>query len=357
MKVRSVFAIFLSLIMICVVFDADAQKNKYKRRKQNNKKISKYKGGSFGRGRFQKYWSLGGSISAGNYYGDLAPSQGLFSSDISFTRPGMGFHAAYKIQHSVALRVGFNYMRFRGDDASSDPEGELSVYRYERNLSFRNDVKELQLGLEIYLLPNYGGPNQRLPFNVYGFLGGGVFHHEPQGLVPDFDYQSVGTNSTLEIAQAGEWVNLRPLETEGVTYSNIGFSIIAGTGARMRIPKTPLDLGIEFGWRYLFTDYLDDVSGTYRSLDSFDDPLARILSDKSTVLETSTGDERVITGEGQFVQHTFDNGDTYWINGNLGSGLEGSQRGGSEANDFLFVTQIKLTYVMKGAIRKRAKYR
>ena len=352
MKLRSIFTIFLSVAMLGLAYEADAQKNKYKKRRQTSKKISSYSGSRFSSGRFQPYFFVGGAINAGNYFGDLAPVSKNASTDFSFTRPGFGFFGGYKLNHSLAVRAGVNWVRVFGDDFSADPTTEPDRFRHARNLSFRNDIKEFQLGLEIYLLPNYGGPNQRLPINAYIFLGGAVYHHNPQGLVPDFSYQSTGDNS-VPLSQAGEWVNLRPLETEGVSYSSVEFSIPVSVGVTMRLPGTPLNASLEVGIRYLFTDYIDDVSDTYKELTSFDDPLARIMSDKSAVPFSSKGDPRDLSG--------FDIGNTLshgqFSSVLIGAGTEGARRGNPDSNDLITMTQLKLTYVMGGVIKRRAKYR
>ena len=337
--------------MLSAAYEADAQKNKYKKRRQNNKKISRYSGSRFSAGRFQPYFYVGGAINAGNYFGDLAPVSKTASTDLSFTRPGFGIYGGYKVNHTIGIRAGLNWVRVFGDDAAADPASSESIGRYTRNLSFRNDIKEFQLGIEIYLLPNYGGPNQRLPLNAYIFLGGAVYHHEPMGLVPDFNYQTGGVNSTDPIAQAGEWVKLRPLETEGVSYSNIEFSVPLSVGVTMRLPGTPLNATLEVGIRYLFTDYIDDVSSSeYRDLASFTDPVARILADRSAIPFDSNGDARDLS-------NILINGEFRQGSDGLFSASRGDVRGNPDNDDIIMMTQLKLTYIMGGVIKRRAKYR
>lgn len=358
MRLKSLIIIGLSIAMLGLSNHADAQKNKYKKRRQTNRKISHYKGGVTGYGRFEPYIYVGAAINAGNYFGDLAPVSKAASTDFSFTRPGFGIYGGYKFHHSLAVRAGFNWVRVTGDDFSAESSGE-NLYRYARNLSFRNDIKEFQVGLEVYLLPNYGGPNQRLPINAYLFVGGAVFHHEPKGKVPEFDYQLEGINATTPAPNAGEWVKLRPLGTEGQNqglnepYKNIAFSIPVSVGAHMRLPGTQLTAGIEFGIRYLFTDYIDDVSTTYADLANFTDPLARIMSDRSSEPFSSRGDTRNINQLG--IQQV--NGFFKETAVGLGSGTDGSKRGNPDSDDMIFMTQLKLSYVIGGTTRRRAKYR
>ena len=360
MKLNSLLVVFLSVAMLGLADSADAQRrNKYKARKQTNKKLSRYKGGARGYGRFEPYFYVGASINAGNYFGDLAPVNRAASTDVSFTRPGIGFFAGYKFHHSLALRAGLNWVRVFGDDFASDPGSEDSYPRYARNLSFRNDIKEFQAGIEIYLLPNYGGPRQRLPMNAYLFIGGAVYHHEPMGQVPDADYQTA-LDGSAPAPQAGEWVKLRPLGTEGQNYgegeeySNIQFAIPISVGGHIRIPSTNLTAGIEFGIRYLFTDFIDDVSGNYFGLDRFDgdDDLARIMSDRSAEPVSINGGDRDLSGAG------INNATTGFNSSSLiGGGFDGAIRGNPDDNDMIFVTQLKLTYVIGSTTRRRAKYR
>lgn len=361
MKLKSLLIVCLSIAMLGLADHAEAQRrNKYKRRK-SSKKISRYSGSSRGSGRFQPYWYGGAAINAGNYFGDLAPVSRTASTDVSFTRPGFGVYGGYKFHHSLALRGGLNWYRVFGDDFSADPATEGNLARYARNLSFRNDIKEFQLGLEIYLLPNYGGPSRRLPLNAYIFLGAAIFHHEPMGLVPDADYQVDPTGGT-PVTNAGEWVKLRPLGTEGQNlgitpkYNNIDFSIPISVGAQMRIPGTQLNAGVEFGIRYLFTDYIDDVSTNYVdlvALEANDGQLARVMSDRSTVPVSSTGDSRDLSG----LQINSAQSHGFYSSGYIGAGSDGTIRGNPDNNDFVIVTQIKLTYIIGGVVRRRAKYR
>lgn len=356
MRLRSFLVIIMSIVLLGIADHAEAQRNKYKARRKMNRKIGKYQGGVRGYGRFEPYIFLGGQVNAGNYFGDLAPVNRNASTDISFTRPGVGFLAGYKFHHSFAVTAELNWVRVYGDDFASDPDSESDFSRYARNLSFRNDIKELRANLLVYLFPNYGGPRTRLPFNAYLSVGVAVFHHEPMGKVPDADYQSA-LDGSVAAPQAGEWVKLRPLGTEGQnlgitdSYSNIALSIPVSVGAQMRIPNTQLTAGIEFGIRYLFTDYIDDVSTNYVGLDQFgDDDLARIMSDRSTVPLSSQGDARDISR----LNRTANGNGFFTI---PGYGTQDQQRGGPDNNDMIFVTQLKVSYVLGSKTRRRAKYR
>ena len=367
MKMRTLIVILLSVFMIgFVVDDAEAQRRrrkpqgKYAKRKRTSKKLSHYRGGSRGFGRFKPYAYLGANINTGNYFGDLAPINKAASTNISFTRPGFGFHAGYKFHHSMAIRAGLNWVRLYGDDFAADPNSEDSFLRYARNLSFRNDITELSLGFEFSFMPNYGGADQRQPVNGYFFLGAALFLHNPMGKVPESDFQSDNTGAT-PAPSAGEWVSLRDLGTEGQNlgitpaYSTTELAIPFGIGLGFRVPGTNLNLGAEFGARFTFTDYIDDVSTNYVGLDQFDDDLARIMSDRSGEPTSSQGNPREIDllNIGNNTPHGF------YSSTSLGGGFDGEIRGNPDNNDMYLMTQIRLTYFIGrlGGIKTGAKFR
>jgi hypothetical protein len=374
MTTKKTFIYILLGLFLMTAFSADAQRrNKYSKKKKRNKSVSNYHGGR-SHGRFKPYSYAGVNVNALNYYGDLAPTSGIASSDVSFTRPGFGFNMGSKVSPSIALRGGLNWGRIAASDNSADPDidPDKGGGRYQRNLSFRNDIYELQLGAEFYFMPNHGGANARLPFNGYFFVGGALFYHNPKGLVPDFDYQIDNTGKTAA-PKAGEWVSLRALGTEGQNidgyaarkYSPIQVSIPIGIGVRMRIPGTPFDAGLEVGYRLTFTDYLDDVKGQYVPLDKFDDPLARIMSDRSSErVDALTGENRTfITYQGtQQVPRQLQFGDEYYYVDALQGGAwtpEGKEkyRGNPNNNDIYIVTTLKLTYILGSKVRTHAKFR
>ena len=123
----------------------------------------------------------------------------------------------------------------------------------------------------------------------------------------------------------------------------------------MRIPATPMDVQLEFGYRFVFTDYLDDVSTRYANLDQFDSQLARVMSDRSAeAIGVWKGEKRE-----DFTTVQLQFGDEYYyVNGSLRSNVEGeSIRGNPKNNDMYFVTQIRVTYIIPPKTSRSAKYR
>lgn len=362
-KLKAAFLLVLTILFLSDdAFGQRRRRNPYQKRKSKSRSVGKYRGSRVqgGATRFKPYQYVGFGVNALNYFGDLAPVNKAASTDISFTRPGFGVLYGYKFHPAMAARASFNFGILTGDDFTSDPNGEKSAARYQRNLSFRNFIKELTLGIEFYFLPNYRGASVRPPINPYIFIGVGGFHHQPQGQAPEFDYQSGNDVPLPSGLSAGEWVNLQPLGTEGqnglvdgTKYGLFQLAVPIGLGGEISLPG-PLSFGLELGYRFVFTDYLDDVSGNYVGLDRFDDPIARIFSDRGAEpVAVSRGELR----EGVTTTSVDFSGTAYNINGFVGSGVDGSKRGNPGDNDMYFVTQIRVTYIIQSRQKSTAKFR
>jgi len=287
MKKPLLLVLLLLIVAIVIPNDAEAQKRRYKIRRQKGKKLSSYRGGM----------SVG--LNAGNYFGDLAPLTRNVSTDISFTRPGIGFSYGRKISSRLSVRGNLNYVRLLATDFSAnlDAEQGSDASRHARNLSFRNDVIELSAVAEIDLIENQGSSANRVAFTPFVFFGVGGIYHNPQGRVPLLDFHDPNANlsnprdspaSVLRFENEGDWVSLRQFGTEGQNiagngvdpYSNFQLALPIGVGFKLRLPNN-FDAAIEFGYRILFFDYLDDAGGQFIDLEDFNDPLARAFADRS----------------------------------------------------------------------------
>lgn len=201
-------------------------------------------GGGFIRFKKKKrYWSVGSSLQAMNYVGDLDPAENLISPAIKYTRPNFGAVGTYRYTPRISFRGTFSWGRILGDDKVSDVSGR-DQFRRMRNSDFRNTILELKLDVIYDLKKNLGDYTKRpqtVPFLFAGIAG---FYHNPKGLHND------------------KWIALQPLKTEGNDYSLYQIAIPFGIGCRWRLSNN-WDLAFEIGWRKTFTGYLDDVSKTY----------------------------------------------------------------------------------------------
>ncbi len=236
---------------------------------------------------------LGGWIGTSTYIGDLKP-------EFNFKRSGLagGLVARFPINRRLALKLGGNYGRVSAYDSDSD-----EVFQRTRNLSFRSDILEGTIAGEFNFMEFIPGQYDR-GFSPYVSLGMSVFSFNPKT-----EYN-------------GEWYDLRPLGTEGQFRGDEYYSTQAGIvyGGGFKIATGPEWLiNFEITSRYLFTDYLDDVSGTYadpEDLEAQRSELSVLLADRSINA----------------------NGDPAFI------GQAGRQRGNSQNRDMYIMAGISVLY-------------
>ena len=327
--------------------------------KKNNKRISSFRGRKQGFGKEKVYSMIGFSLNALNYYGDLAPKPARFSTDISFTRPALGLIFAHRFGPRYTLTGNFMYGTLRGADAqSADKNDENGASRYKRNLSFRNRIKELSVVASMDLFENQSTYLSRVKWTPYAFAGLAFFHHNPQAKAPDFDLDG------NPLPEGGEWVKLQKLGTEGQRadlretdanfgakpYKLIQIAIPFGAGVRFRLNQV-VDFSVELGFRYLFTDYIDDVSKNYVDLGVFgDNELAKAMSYRGNEL-TEYAD--LLRPEPSSVEG---HNRTYMLLPGYGKENPENVRGNRSDKDTYMVTTFKLTYVF-GKTFHRAKFR
>lgn len=330
------FAVISVALLIGSTSESFAQFNR-KSIKKNNKRIAHYRGKKSGFARQNVYSGIGVSLNALNYFGDLSPSPSKLSTDLSFTKPGFGISLFHRFGPRYTLMAQYMYGTIKGSDAESAALGSPeSQPRNIRNLSFSNSIHELSVLAYIDLFDNQATYISRVKWTPYLYVGGSLFYHNPQAIAPKTDLKG------QPLPEAGQYVDLQPLKTEGKSYSLIQFAIPFGAGARFRLNEV-MDLWADFGFRYTFTDYLDDVSNTYTDLTKLS-PLGQAMSYR-------TNEVPGYPKAGQ----TLPSGIT-GVDVQYGYGREGDKRGGVNENDIYMVTSIRLTYIL-GATFHKAKFR
>jgi len=208
-------------------------------------------------------WLVDINLGASSYNGDLV------QGETPFQRFGFagGLNIHYRYNEHFWLRGGLHYGYIFGEDKlNKDPE------LIQRNLSFYSHLFELSAGVQYYLrdleiLNEYG-----IPASPYVFVGAGLYHYDP--------YTFDNNNNKVFLA---------PLHTEGQGLSNYPdrnpyslyqFTIPFGGGLTFKI-RDNLFLSYEFTYHVLFTDYLDDVSKTYVSLDQLKNNFGQNSADLS----------------------------------------------------------------------------
>jgi len=352
---KTVIGILCLLFLISLSEQAEAQLNRRKIR-QNNKRMSSSKGIRYSF-KSKAYNAIGLSLNAFNYYGDVSPKPGNASTDIAYTRPAFGISFMHRFGPRYSFLVQYMHGTLQGSDVESadysDPEN--GKYRYWRNLSFRNRINELSAMAYFDLFENDARYFSRPKWTPYIYLGFAGFLHNPQAQAPAKDLQGVA------LPEAGQWVDLRPLGTEGQystleptdanygikPYSKLQVAIPFGFGARFKLNDV-MDLWAEIGFRYTFTDYLDDLSQNYVDLGVLTTPLAKAMSYRSNELPV----EQLPA----LTSYVGRDGLTYNTINGYGSEHPSNVRGSKNDNDIYMVSTLRLTYIIGGTLHK-AKFR
>ena len=359
--IRYLCVLLTLLLSMLLVDDAVSQQSKRrarvnrKRMINNGNRQATFSGARLPFANARQYITIGISANALNYFGDIVPRSNALSTDIAYTRPGLGISSMARLGPSFALRAAFMYGRISSSDFGvADPENEQASYRYVRNLQFRNNIKDLSLVGMLDLFPNDATVSLRMRFTPYVFAGVSVFHHNPQGLVPDEAIlREEHFTDPFVPAEAGNWVALKPLHTEGPekTYRNFQISIPLGVGVRFRLNNW-FDVEGEVSYRYLFTDYLDDVSGNYVDKGTLDSDLARVMSDRSLEpVDVISGDRREIySAEGALTRKvsTYTGADSqeYVFIPGYGQPHASANRGDASENDIFVTTTVRLVMML-----------
>ncbi len=231
---------------------------------------------------------MGILVGAATFLGDVGDNSDLNS--LSYVRPAVGVLYRFNPNPYFGLRFSYTNTEVTGDDSKSD-----NPHQQSRNLSFKSSISEFSLIGEF----NFFRPrrnNKLFHKTPYIFLGISYFKFKP------------------EAEHAGTWYELQPMMTEGVDYSLNEWAMPFGMGYKFNLGEKYL-LGFEGGWRYTFTDYLDDASTIY-------------------------------------VPKTSGNIQSDFFKDPGGAAVIGGQRANSTNNDFYFVGALTFTYKIKEKINK-----
>jgi hypothetical protein len=232
-----------------------------------------------------------GELGGANQYG----THFVRDFEIKSTRPLFYAGYRYKLFESWAIKGGLFYGWVHGSDSLAKPKEGIDLdptnHRWERDLSFRSPVLELTANIEFSILKERYGhrydlrrvKGKRNMPNLYVFTGISAFYFNPKAIYPE------------EVGGDGEWHALQPMGTEGQgivptreKYSRISVGIPLGIGLNYLIDRN-WGIGFEYGIRYTFTDYIDDVSTTYVDPNLFDDATAAYFSDPTQGTWEGTG--------------------------------------------------------------------
>lgn len=186
-----------------------------------------------------------------NFFGDLGGGSGkggqsiISIKDIDFgsSRPAFFVGARYKIVERFALKINFLYAYVSGNDKYS---GEIG--RKNRNESFSSPIFEQSLMAEFSVIKERYGRRytvsnirslQKLHINTYLFAGVGGFWFSPKTKIDGILIDGQSSNST------------------GESYKTYQIAIPVGIGLKYGVNRK-LNIGLEYGNRFTFTDFIDN---------------------------------------------------------------------------------------------------
>ncbi len=182
---------------------------------------------------FAQYFEIGSYAGVSNYSGELSENKIAMQE----FNPMLGVYGKFNATPLLSLKASIS----KGGISGNDKNAQSTAIR-NRNLNFRSDVVEFALTSEVNLSP----------FNI----------RENKTGVPYFFSGIAITHFNPEAQMRGSWYELQPLRTEGNKYSRTTLAVPFGLGMKFNLTYK-LNFGFEVGARMSFSDYLDDVSGTY----------------------------------------------------------------------------------------------
>jgi hypothetical protein len=204
-------------------------------------------------------FEFGGSVGFMNCLTDLGGKKGIgkgFIKDLNMKNNNFSFSifTTATFRYVLGLRLEATFGKIEAYDSILKTVAPSTFGRYERNLSFRSPITDIQLSVEfhpLYLQVNY----DKEPTRISPYLLGGIgfFTFNPQAKL------------------SNQWYDLKPLRLEGQgfeeypkrkDYKLSQLNIPLGFGVKYEINQA-LNARFEFVHRSLQTDYLDDVSTQY----------------------------------------------------------------------------------------------
>ena len=210
-----------------------------------------------------QYSELGFTLGAAYYIGDLNPYK-HYPKGTGLTG---GVVYRYNFDKRYAMKLNMIYGTLEAHDADSDSE-----VQHQRNLHFRSSLLEIGVNFEVNFF-EYEIGDRKHWITPYLFLGLAYYRFNPKAKLDDtwFELQPLGTE--------GQGSSLGTGDNYGLNQVNIPF----GAGLKFS-PGKQIGIGLEWGYRRTFTDYLDDVSTVYVDNDALaleNGVLAAELADRS----------------------------------------------------------------------------
>lgn len=208
-------------------------------------------------------FEAGPSLSVMNCFTDLGGKEGnggIFLKDFNRkeTHIGGGFFVSALYRYSLGIRLEGMFGRLSAKDEVLAGVTDIASRRFNRNLAFKSNILEGSLLAEIHgltIIRSMRDADFTIPrFSPYLLGGVGYYSFNPMGKKNN-----------------GSWVELQPLSTEGQGFAEYPDrpkyklqQLCFPVGGGVKYEFGPKISGrAELVYRFLTTDYLDDVSTTY----------------------------------------------------------------------------------------------
>ena len=243
-------------------------------------------------------FEFGGSLNAMNCLTDIGGKKGIgarFVKDLNIGKTHLsgGIFVSVMYKYALALRLEGTFGEVSANDNVLAGVTDIAKERYNRNVNFRSNIAEIALMAELhplYMFIDWPSKDVEPPrFSPYVVGGVGYFSFNPQAELN------------------GRLVDLQPLSTEGQGFAEypdrpvyklkqINFPV----GGGVKYDLSPLlNVRAEFLYRFLKTDYLDDVSTRYVDPSLYSNYFtgsrltnALLLSDRQIEYRTAPGGKR-----------------------------------------------------------------
>lgn len=295
--------------------------------------------------RFVPYSSVSLGVGTSSYYGELAGYRQFLKATYILPRWNVALGYTRQFTPHFAARATFTWVRIVGDDYTFNKNNLVqNLYQYARNLHFRNDLKEFAITGMYNFVAEGRNSNYRPKWSPYVFGGIALVAHSPEARTPF----SENADSSRR------WVKLQPLHTEGQgqpgyskPYSLVTAAIPIGFGVKYRLNEN-FNIGAEIGFRYTFTNYLDDVGGNYAAPNVLQG-LAAKMGDRRQEIT----DARLKNATDRYQKLV----DLYRsrpnLQGDISDALQTStiRGGGRKLNDGYLLTNFSIQYIIPGKIK------
>lgn len=272
---------------------------------------------------YENDWIVELGISAGimNSLTDIGGKKGVgkrFIKDLNWkvSKPSFSLYGIAMYKDFIGARLEATFGTIQSYDSILKKVGSSTFGRYERNLSFKSTIMDIQIVAEVHPFFFKSYDEGEAPFwSPYLVAGIGYFSFNPQAKLND------------------QWHYLHPLRTEGEgfeeyrdrkIYSLNQVNIPLGIGVKYELSSV-INARLEMVYRVLFTDYLDDAS----QKDYIDPSLfINYLSTQQAAIARQLADRRLST-------------------------VINNQRGDPKDNDAFFTVQFKIGFTLRSSRNKR----